>query len=200
MNDREIYQQQSQQLLSKISEEFTDNFWQQERVYPWNPAAREVEAYFDQLDREFRLTDSLNPGEIEAGTANLFASFSQCWESENVARVKQSLFQSFGDFVPYSCLEAIAERAGTIRQANGCSLSQLVECVQPLLSDWTEEDLRLFAFPFISKVPGRIYEVAQTAVRLKQQQWEDLSRIDQVRYVMAISQHALLQLRTENQQ
>ena len=48
-------------------------------------------------------------------------------------------------------------------------------------------------------MPGRIYELAQTAVRLEQQEWEKLSEIDRVRYVMAIAQYALLQLRAENQ-
>ena len=132
MKDRASYQQHSQQLLTKISQEFADNFWQQEGIYPWNPAAREVEAYLDQFEGEFRLTDSLNPGEIEAGAKTLFASFFQCWESENVARVKQSLSQCFGDLVPYSWLEAIAERAGAIALPNACPLSQLVECVKPL--------------------------------------------------------------------
>ena len=201
MANEPIRAQNSKKALNQLSEEFLEALLQEEAPYPWNPAEPEAEAYFAAIEQNFSFEDWSESEEIAPRAKTLFSHLHQCWESIDASRVRKSLAQQFGNLVPSSWLEAIAERAEQMFSANISPVQQLVECVKPLLSNWTEEDLRIFARPLAYAMRGSTEKATESAVKLENQvQWDELSQVEQVRLSMAIARYALVQLQAENQE
>ncbi|MGK7877420.1 MAG: hypothetical protein AB4426_30205 [Xenococcaceae cyanobacterium] len=188
----EALYEESQEALNKFSEEFLEALLQEEAIYPWNPAEPEAEAYFAELEQNFSLADWSDSEEIAPRAETLFSHLHQCWASSTISRVKKSLFEQFGDFVPSEWLELIAAQAEQIVSANLSPLQQLVQCVKPLLENWAEEDLQVFARPLVYAMRGNTF--------VRQAQWDELSSIEKVRVSMAIAQYAFSQLQAEKRE
>jgi hypothetical protein len=175
--------------------DFLEAILQEECPYPWNPADPETEAYFDRLEQQFSCLDSSDSDELISQSEALFTQLHQCWTSATspTATVKQFLTERFGKLVPFSWLEAIAEQAQQVVAATTHSspMHQLVECVKPLLSNWVEEDLQILARPLVYAMRGE-------TISVREEQWDKLSEIDQVRLTLAIAQEALMQWQAES--
>ncbi len=97
--------------------------------------------------------------------------------------MSQSLLDRFAAYVPTDWLEAIAHRAKAVVSEELSPIQQLIECVKPLLTQWSEDDLQVFARPLVYAMRG--------AVETKQAPWEELSEIERVRLTLMIAQEAI---------
>ena len=91
-----------------------------------------------------------------------------------------------------SKLDKIIDKAQEIVYLNLSPLEQLIQCVKPLLSNWSEDDLHIFARPLVYQMRG--------TTEFKQAPWDELSEIDQVRLTMKIAQDAIVQFQKQHSQ
>jgi hypothetical protein len=183
MTEQPMRQSQPQSSLDLCTGDFLEVLLQEETCYPWNPADPETETYFEQIEQNFSLIDAFDSEEITAQADRFYSCLEQCWESATTSHLKQSIAGKFGQFVPSVWLDAIAEQATQIISENLSQLDRLVMCVRPLLSNWGDEDLEVFARPLVYAMRGE--------TSIKQAPWEELSEIERVRFSLKIAQEAL---------
>jgi hypothetical protein len=177
--------------LKEVREELLELILQEEVIYPWNPAEPEAEAYFAGLEQEFVPLEESDLEAITPQAEHFFSQLGNCWSSWETTMVRKSLFKRFGECVPHDWLEAIATQAREIFSTALSPADQLVQCVKPLLSDWAEEDLYVFARPVALAMRSSFQPTPEIT------NWEQLSPIEQARYTMNIAQYALMQLESE---
>ena len=170
-----------------------------EDFYPWNPAEPEAEAYFAELERGFLLSDWQEEEEMKSASQALFNQLHKCWAptvSSVTDSLKRSLSERFGALMPQSWLEAIANKAQQIVQSNLSLADQLVLCVEPLLPNWAEEDLLVFARPWAYAMRSTSESaIEETSVANQLVDWTQLSQIEQVRLTLEAAHSALVQLK-----
>ena len=158
-------------------------------IYPWEPSQAGTEDYFAQQQQEFPLDNILAAAELETKSASLFSHLDQCWQSLAQGEVmKQGLIDRFQG-VPSAWLDAIATTAQEIHQQGYSLQDKLVNCVQSLLSQWSEEDLQVLARPLAYAMRGNEPE-EQTFTGV----WENLSPVEQARWGLAIAKVALQEM------
>ncbi len=180
--------------------ELLDAIFQEEDIYPWNPTTPEAEAYFADSERDFSLTNSLDSTEIESLAETFFSHLNQCWNSSASSRLQESLAVKFGQLVPEDLRSQVIARAEEICTAPISLMNQLLQCVQPLLANWGEEDLEVFARPLVYAMrssPARVTEIEKKFV--PQAPWNQLSQIQKARCTIAMAHFALLQLQGEQE-
>ncbi len=191
MTSKSMPNHQSEEFLNRFAGEFLEVLLHEEGCYPWNPADPETEAYFEQLEQNFSLIDSWDSEDISDRAESFYACLHQCWESTSTSQVKQSIAQRFGCFLPADCINAIVEQATQIISENLSPIDRLVECVQPLLANWGEEDLQVFARPLVYAMRG------ENGVKIAP--WDELSEIEKVRLSMKVAQEVLMELQEVKQ-
>lgn len=185
--------------LSDAQEDLLEILLQSEQdVYPWNPAEAEAEAYFAELEQEFTL-DDWQEEELTSKSQGFFEQLHQSWNSP-LSRTHETLMgllsKRFAIQVPQSWIETIADQAKQIFQTNLPLANQLVQCVQPLLSNWAEEDLLVLARPWAYAMRGGSDTLGEgTSNIARSLEWTDLSQMEQVRLSLAIAHTALAQLK-----
>lgn len=199
MTSQYIQYEDCEKILNSAQGELLEALLQpDEDFYPWNPAEPEAEAYFAQREGGFVLSDWQEEEEINSASQALFDQLQQCWAprmSPAIDRLKLSLSEQFGSLIPKSWLEAIANKAQQIVQSNLSLADQLVLCVEPLLPNWTQEDLFVFARPWAYAMRGKSEPAAEeTSVAHRPVEWTQLSQIEQVRLTLAVAHSALVQL------
>ncbi|MDY7012066.1 MAG: hypothetical protein SVX43_00465 [Cyanobacteriota bacterium] len=160
--------------------------------YPWNPADSETEAYCARLEREFTGIEEGDELESNARSASFLGQLQQCWASGETAGTRKSLVDRFGDCVPHDWLEKIAHQAQALLSSSFSPTEQLVECVKPLLGNWAEADLYVFARPLAQAMRSATQPEPET------RNWEQLSQVERAKYVMKIARYALVELGTTN--
>ncbi|MFP4103131.1 hypothetical protein [Coleofasciculus sp.] len=187
--------QNYQDALSQAQGELLEALWQTEDdCYPWNPAEPEAQDYLADLEAGFSLDACQTEAEIASGSQTLFNRLHQCWtsltpsDSSGSASLKRSLAERFSG-VPSSWLDAIANQAQQALSMNISLADQLVLCVRPLLPNWTEDDLFVFARPWAYAMRGN-----QDFGAIGSVEWSELSPIEQVRLSLAIAHYTLTQL------
>jgi hypothetical protein len=162
-------------------------------IYPWEPSQAETEDYFAQQQQDFPLDNILAAAEVETKSASLFSHLDQCWQSLAQGEImKQGLIDRFRG-VPSAWLDAIATTAQEIHQQGYSLQDKLVNCVQSILSQWSEEDLQVLARPLAYAMRGNEPE-EQTFTGV----WENLSAVEQARWGLAIAKAALQEMETVN--
>lgn len=165
----------------------------QDERYPWNPAEPEVQAYFEELEQGCSLEPWQDEEEITGGAQGFFEQLQQCWVSPLPAAtdsLQASLSGQFATVVPQEWLEAIANKAQEVFSTNMSLVEQLVLCVQPLLPNWTKDDLLVFARPLAYAMRGRSEPV-------KAAEWTGLSQIEQARLSLSVARLALSELKND---
>lgn len=194
-----IHYEDCEKALSSTQGELLEALLQpDEDFYPWNPAEPEAEVYFAERERGFLLSDWQEEEEIKNASQALFNQLNQCWApmvSSVTDRLKLLLSERFGALMPQSRLEAIALQAQQIFQSNLSLADQLVLCVEPVLPNWAQEDLLVFARPWAYAMRG-ISEsaVEETPSANRPVEWTQLSQIEQVRLTLEVAHSALVQL------
>ncbi|MEQ8961646.1 MAG: hypothetical protein RLP02_27585 [Coleofasciculus sp. C2-GNP5-27] len=186
--------QNYQDALSQAQGELLEALWQpDDDCYPWNPADPEAQDYLADLEAGFSLDACQTEAEIISGSQTLFDRLHQCWrsiefEDSSGSALKRSLAERFSG-VPASWLDAIATQAQQALSMDISLADQLVLCVKPLLLNWSEDDLFVFARPWAYAMRGD-----QDFGTVGSVEWSQLSPIEQVRLSLAIAHYTLSQL------
>lgn len=163
---------ESEELLALLLEE--------DDVYPWYPPT--ATDYYEESDRAFDLDEAYVTAEIEVKAQDFFATLDCCFsESKSVVAV---LLQQFAQ-APQNWLEAIANRARELAHLDLTPTERLVQCVKPLLDQWSEDDLLVFARPVALAMRSQAPNSPQA-----QMDWEQCSAIEKARYAMNAAQCA----------
>lgn len=62
----------SSEMFDAISMEFLETFVGEDCLYPWNPMDAEVEAYFEHIEQQFSLIETIALDELETKVSDLF--------------------------------------------------------------------------------------------------------------------------------
>lgn len=62
----------SPENLKAISIEFLETLLEEDITYPWNPMDTEVEAYFEQIEKQINLIETIPLDELEIQISELF--------------------------------------------------------------------------------------------------------------------------------
>ena len=173
----------------------------EEDFYPWNPAEPEAEAYFAELERGFLLEQWQEVEDITQASQALFNQLHQCWSSPEWVveeNLRQSLSEQFAAFIPEAWLEAISHKAQQIFSTNLSLAEQLVLCVKPLLPNWAEDDLLVFARPLAYAMRGKLESATETNRVAQPIEWTELSSMEQARLSLTVAHSALLQLQNSS--
>jgi hypothetical protein len=178
----------------ELAKELLEALIQDEPIYPWDPYTNESEDYFSEQEAELSLTDCWTSQELETHSNQFFVTLEKSWQTTPLVQIKTSLQQELDYKVPPRWLEKIINQAQDIFLANLSPLEQLVQCVKPLLSDWEDDDLQVFARPLVFAMRGQA-EPSLNQFTTKDS-WEELSPIEQARFTMAIAQYVLTELKS----
>lgn len=175
------------EALETLKTELLGVIVDENEAYPWNPEERETEAYFNELETEFALTDIWDEAEMTTHADHFFAEVNKQWSTQDTTPIKTRLYDRFASRLPKHRLEQIIEAAQHTIEENIDQLQQqVVECVKPLWQGWTDAELYVFARPLVSAMRG--------STPIKQAPWEELSEIDQIRLSMIVAQEAIDEL------
>jgi len=198
MSSKSIHYQDREDALSSTRGELLEILLQpDEDFYPWNPAEPEAEAYFAELERGFLRDDWQEEEGLKRASQSLFQQLDQCWSSPRLSvrdLLKESLSQRFTR-VPQLWLDAIANQALQVARSNLSLAEQLVMCVKPLLPNWGQEDLLVFARPWAYAMRGTLEpNIEGISGKTGAVEWTELSQMEQVRFSLQVAHAALAQL------
>ncbi|PSF35278.1 hypothetical protein C7H19_17115 [Aphanothece hegewaldii CCALA 016] len=183
MSNSSVPQKLSEELLEMIlqTEDLIDS------LYPTTP---NTEFDWTDLDETASLFDDLPEDELSNQAEQFFGDLHQRWQTIDAQNVEAFFIKKYTSLLPSEWLETLLERAKCLLLSEPMeSLERLIICVKPLLASWSDEDLQVFARPFVWSMRG--------FQDLKEITWEERSQIDKGRLTMAIAQEILIQL--ENQ-
>ena len=196
MKDQQTnYQVQETNLkgAENLEKQLLDYFLKQEEPYPWNPEKVEAQDYFETIEESFSLA-GWSTQEVEERTERLFSSLNNCWATQLSFSFQEVLDRKFGSVVPSSWLEAIAQEAKKMVDTNLSKMDRLVASMKPLLTNWTEEDLQVFARPLVYAMrSGQNNKADNVVSKLENTSWDDVSPVEKARLSLAIAQYAFTQ-------
>ncbi|MEM9539765.1 MAG: hypothetical protein AAGA60_09665 [Cyanobacteria bacterium P01_E01_bin.42] len=189
MNDRNTDSLGREDQFAQIQGELLEAILSEETLFPWNPADPSTDNYLNVIEGDFNLGDRLESEEILTRSQDFFAGLDRCWEKFPTPTVGllSSLQAKFGDRVPKNWLNSISTKAQELADAGLSPIDRLVECVKPLLSEWTDDDLQVFARPLAYSMRGTNLEESEV------KPWEELSEVERARYTLKIANYALTQ-------
>lgn len=177
-------------------------------AYPWNPAAEEAEAYFTEIDRQFAMQDLLEE-ELNTRAESFYGKLDSLWSevtqsshykcntsSSIFTSLQETLHTTFAAKIPHGWLDAIAQKASEIFASQQSMGEQLVECAQAVLPNWGADDLAIFARPYAYAMRSSSEPQNMAAIinKVENQDWANLSEIEQAKLSVAIAYYALKQL------
>ncbi|WP_040957285.1 hypothetical protein [Planktothrix agardhii] len=164
----------------------------------WNPYTVKAEACFLDQNAEDSLMAAFTEAELVERSQRFMNQINQFWPA---TRLKTSLLRNFAEQIPDELLNRLAQAATRMNEeVSSRSLSladQLVQCVQELLPQWSEEDLQVLARPFAYAMRGAELDgdgVRSNSTILKETSWSELSEIEQARTCFVITRYALLEV------
>jgi hypothetical protein len=176
----------------------------EDSTYPWNPADDTTEDYFHQLEQQ---VGPQNLEELTSGEANFFLHLDMIWDQipnyDQEIPNKQSLVnflheildQAFAQFVPSVWLTTIAQTAAKVSTLEQLAGERLVECIQDLFPSWNIDDLLVVTRPLAIMRDMKPQDLTLSIIhRLEQQEWTDLTEVEQARSICLIADFALKQL------
>lgn len=155
-----------------------------ELVYPEPQVTHEL--YWTEVESAFSVAD-WSEAELATRSEHFFATLATCWSSHRSRSLQAQLQARFGQLVPTDWLETISDRAQALLEAGLSPLEELVTCVEPLLTNWTIEDLQVFARP----VAYAMRSAEAPEAELPTKDWTALSPVEQARLTMQVAQYAL---------
>ncbi len=195
MPEQPINQNHSLKASRRVQMEFVDFLLQEEALYPWQLNTLEGEDFLRANEQQVSFLDDLEPETLAAASHTFLAQMQQCWLSQEPKSLLQSLSERFGNLVPSNWLETIVNQAKQVSSTSMSLEEQLIALVEPLLTGWEQEDLQVFARPWVYATrKGEPTEIESMLQVDEQDDWQNLSPVKQARYSMAIAHYALSQL------
>ena len=190
MNYLSIKNEHPQDLLNQYSKELVDDLLLHDSIYPWDMKASETEEYINNLENQF--SDNWINKELENKAQSFFSRLNQCWDINSNCNIYNVLSEQFGSTIPHNLLENISVEINKVITLNINPMERLIQCVKPLLSQWSEVDLQVFARPLVYAMRGD-FEPEKDMVNslMENKQWHDLSEVEKAKITLAIAQYTL---------
>lgn len=179
MYNSSLSQQLSEELLELVLQE-------EDLIYPWNATETEAEAYWADIDETVSLFDDWEEEALSDQADQFYSQLHQRWQTLDRQSVEEVLLDQYSPFLPAQWLEVLLDRAKSLVARPMESVDRLVVCVKPLLENWSDEDLQVFARPFAYSMRG--------TSNVKAIAWEDRSEIEKIKLAIAIAQEILIRL------
>ncbi|MDZ8185526.1 MAG: hypothetical protein RMX96_11810 [Nostoc sp. ChiSLP02] len=179
----------------------------EDATYPWDPTNEESEAYFQELEQQFGISDLIDE-DLTRRSQDFYSHLDTLWSgvyhsethSQNlqqslVLNLQEILRDTFYTCVPKALLNDIAAKAAEIFSSRQLRGEQLVECVQSVLPTWAAEDLLVLARPYAFAMrSSESHNPTSVMSNLNNSEWTNLSEIEQAKISLAIAYYALTQL------
>ena len=190
MNYLSIKNEHPQDLLNQYSKELVDDLLLHDSIYPWDLKDLETEEYINNLENQF--SDNWTNQELENKAQSFFSRLNQCWDINSNCNIYNVLSEQFGSTIPHNLLENISVEINKVITLNINPMERLIQCVKPLLSQWSEVDLQVFARPLVFAMRGD-FEPEKDMVNslMENKKWQDLSEVEQAKVTLAIAQYTL---------
>lgn len=166
-----------------------------ETAYPYGWPLTTAEQYGNEIETQVPGFAEIPAVEWDSRAQAFFAQVESCWPQTPASSLIESLQARFAEKIPTDWLTAIATQAQTLATAGLSPIEQLVECVKPLLTDWSVDDLQVFARPLAYAMRSGAPEV-----ELPAQAWETLSPVEQARSLLKVAKCALDEAQNEQNQ
>jgi hypothetical protein len=170
-------------------------------TYPWNHTAIESEEFFHDAEAQL-LMDELLDSELNTRSHTFYNQLDSLWNNYNrttnvgvVASLKESLQTAIASRVPHEWIERIVEKAANIFNPQQPMSEQLMQCAQAVLPNLGVDDLLVLARPFAYAMRNGEPQSLESALnKVGQQEWNNLSEIEQAKVSLAVAYHAIRQL------
>lgn len=198
MESKSIQSQQSQDLTPVVELEMQALLQLDESPYPWSAMDPASAAYFDAMEQDFSW-DDWSSDEVATRSSAFFSQVNALWPAATTKAadtLAKSLSQRFAARLPQAMLDAIAQQASRVFDANVDLADRLVACVQDVLPAWGEEDLQVMARPLAYAMRGTSKEEAidQALASVQSDNWQSLSEIDRARLSLVVARYAIAQI------
>ena len=176
MESKSIQSQQSQDLTPVVELEMQALLQLDESPYPWSAMDPASAAYFDAMEQDFSW-DDWSSDEVATRSSAFFSQVNALWPAATTKAadtLAKSLSQRFAARLPQAMLDAIAQQARRVFDANVDLADRLVACVQDVLPAWGEEDLQVMARPLAYAMRGTSKEEAidQALASVQSDNWQ----------------------------
>lgn len=200
MTDNMHNYEDSSYTKSKVEKELLAALLAENSLYPWDSSTSEAEAYFMEAEQEFGADWQ---EEMSARSHQFLSHLDQLWLAATPVSPVDSTLQAnlkaqFAAHIPQHWLDAIAHQARQALATQKSLSSQLVQCVQELLPNCLEADLRVLARPYAYAMRSSSNE-SQLLGNMTPEKWAALSEIQQAKVSMAIARYALEQLQADEE-
>ena len=169
--------------------------------YPW--LADETPTTYDEQAEAAGQALEVSDEEAAAGWQSLSMQLNQMFDrqaSQMESRLSQQLKEKFAGRLPVEVIAQIGDRAQQLAnktKSNGQSvLDQMVACVQGVMAQMAEDDLRVMGRPMAMAMRGNSTDelVTATMKSVRMGAWETLSDIERARLSLAAARHAISQI------
>ncbi|MFM7408816.1 MAG: hypothetical protein ACKO3K_19710 [Cuspidothrix sp.] len=173
----------------------------EDTTYPWNVADAASEDYFHHLEEQFGWQD-FPEAELISSADIFYQNLDIIWDqvgqvqennlSKNTVNSLQTVLENTFSAIPGFLLTAIAQKATEVCIIEQSVSQKLVQCVEALLPSWQIDDLLVLARPFAYSMRSSETQTFTNWIKdFQQQDWANLSEIEQAKISLAIANYAL---------
>ncbi len=173
----------------------------EDTTYPWNLADTTSEDYFHHLEEQFGWQD-FPEGELNTDADNFYQNLDIIWDQlgrleqdklyKNTVNSVQKALENTFITIPGFLLTAIAQTATQVYLIEQSASEKLVQCVEALLPSWQIDDLLVLARPFAYSMRSSEPQTLTNLIsQVQEENWENLSAIEQAKISLAIANYAL---------
>lgn len=192
MNTPDIDQATRQNLHTDAVTDLLAELFTTETAYPYGWPLATPEQYGNAIEAQVPGFTEIPAAEWDSRAQAFFDQVASCWPQTMASPLLERLQSRFAEHIPMDWLTAIATQAQHLATA-GCSpIEQLVDCVKPLLTDWSVDDLQVFARPLATAMRSGAPEA-----ELSDQAWDSLSPVEQARSLLQVAKYALDEAKNE---
>ncbi len=182
----------------------------EDATYPWNPITVESDEFFHDAEAQL-LMDELLDSEFQARSHGFYNQLDTLWNNYNrttsvglITSLKENLHTAMRFAttesgialrIPHEWIERIAEKAADIFNSKQPMSEQLMQCAQAVLPNLGVDDLLVLARPFAYAMRnGEPQSLESILNKVGEQEWKNLSQIEQAKVSLAVAYQAMRQL------
>ncbi len=167
--------------------------------YPW--LADETSVTYSKEIENAGLALEISEDEAAQGWQGLSTQLNQMWGDRTAEdSLTDQLVVKFAESLPSEVITRIGENAQRIaseaKSSGQSMLDQMVACVQDVMTQMADDDLRVMGRPMAMAMRGNSADefVTATIQSIRTAEWEALSPIEQARLSLAAARYALSQV------